>query len=238
MTSEDTQGKKKPYGMQKLVRFGLIWQENKYVVGIEMEHIHLSKLDWKNLIENFNKETSRNYDRKQLKNHWDNVKKDWQLWDALLRGEIGLEASKFWVKGLEHAFKLDEIFQHVTATGAKAWAPSSGLPPFFMQDSTNDDNANATANLDLEEADQEERKQFKKGRKNNSTTTKLSKQLDEIVEVIKNRSSYIRTNPPSCSVQEVLDKSTMLLGCQPMSSLFKLGTTCLQRRQIGRFLLS
>ena len=33
---------------------------------------------------------SRNYDRKQLKNHWDNVKKDWQLWDALLRGEIGL----------------------------------------------------------------------------------------------------------------------------------------------------
>ena len=89
------------------------------------------------------------------------------------------------MKGLEHPFKLDEIFHDVTATGARAWAPSSGLlPPLFMQDSINDDNENETANLYSEEADHEEvecinhhekelgpkGKQFKKGRKKNSTT--------------------------------------------------------------------
>ncbi|KAK2648829.1 hypothetical protein Ddye_016318 [Dipteronia dyeriana] len=51
---------------------------------------HLSKQGWKNFIENFNKIMGRTYDRKQLKNHWDNVKKEWQLWDSLVRGETGL----------------------------------------------------------------------------------------------------------------------------------------------------
>ena len=41
---------------------------------------------------------------------------------------------------------------------------------------------------------------------------KLSKQLDEIVEAVKSRGSYIRTDPPGCSGQEVLDKLTMLHG--------------------------
>ncbi|KAL5581301.1 hypothetical protein UlMin_013743 [Ulmus minor] len=160
-----------------------------------------------------------------------------EWWEAKLQKYP--EASKFCVKSLEHAFKLDEIFRDVTAIGARAWALSSGLlPSSFMQDSTNDDNVNETANLDSEEADHEQvecinhhekefgpkRKQLKKRSKNNSTTTKLSKQLDEIVDAIKSRSSYIRTDPPSCSVQEVLDKLTMLLGCQPISPLFKLGT--------------
>ena len=38
------------------------------------------------------------------------------------------------------------------------------------------------------------RKQFKK-RKKQSTTTKLSQKLDELCEVIKNKSSYITTDP-------------------------------------------
>ncbi|KAL5583378.1 hypothetical protein UlMin_015820 [Ulmus minor] len=202
---------------------------------------HLSKLGWKNFIENFNNVTSRSYDRKQLKNHWDNVKKDWQLWNAFLRGKTRLggdmerqtiDAPNEWweakLQGLEHAFKLDEIFHDVTATGVRAWAPSSGLvPPLFMQDSITDDNVNETANLDSEEADHEKvecinhhekelgpkKKQFKKMSKNNSTIVKLSKQLDEIVDAIKSRSSHIRTDPLGSSVQEVLDKLTMLSGC-------------------------
>ncbi|XP_022868405.1 L10-interacting MYB domain-containing protein-like [Olea europaea var. sylvestris] len=102
---------------------------------------HLSKEGWKLFTENFNKATNRDYDRKQLKNHWDVVKKEWQLWDALLRGETGLgwdmerqtidapnewwvtklqkypEAAKYCVKGLDHAFKLDELFCDVTGLG-------------------------------------------------------------------------------------------------------------------------
>ncbi|KAL5579664.1 hypothetical protein UlMin_012106 [Ulmus minor] len=158
-------------------------------------------------------------------------KLDWQLGDAFLSGKTGLgwdmerqtiDAPNEWweakLQGLEHAFKLDEIFHEVTATGAMAWALSSGLlPPLFMQDSINDDNVNETANLDSEEANHEEvecinhhekelepkKKQFKKMSKNNSTTAKLSKQLDEIVDAIKSRSSYIRTDPPGSSVQEL-----------------------------------
>ncbi|KAK9281828.1 hypothetical protein L1049_004734 [Liquidambar formosana] len=40
------------------------------------------------------------------------------------------------MKGLEHAFKLDELFIVVLATGARAWAPTSGLmPPLYQQSS-------------------------------------------------------------------------------------------------------
>ncbi|KAK3210943.1 hypothetical protein Dsin_015649 [Dipteronia sinensis] len=138
-------------------------------------------------------------------------KQDWQLWDSLVRGETGLgwdmerqtidasnewweaklqkylEASKFRVKGLEHAFKLDELFRDVTATGARAWAPTSGLMPPMYTTST-EDNVDVTNSLDSEEVNHREevesskrkektlepnRKKFKKGKKkNNSTTSK------------------------------------------------------------------
>ncbi|XP_062119036.1 L10-interacting MYB domain-containing protein-like [Humulus lupulus] len=51
---------------------------------------HFRELGWKFFIEKFNLATKINYDRKQMKNHWDNVKKEWQQWDSLLRGETGL----------------------------------------------------------------------------------------------------------------------------------------------------
>ncbi|KAK2648062.1 hypothetical protein Ddye_015551 [Dipteronia dyeriana] len=162
---------------------------------------HLSKQGWKNFIENFNKITDRTYDRKQLKNHWDNVKKELQLWDSLVRGETGLgwdmerqtidasngwweaklqkypEASNFRVKGLEHVFKIDELFRDVNATADRAWAPTSGLThPLYSQAFMTDDNVS----LDSEEAVHEDevecsnrkqktlapnRKKFKKGKK-------------------------------------------------------------------------
>ena len=53
--------------------------------------------------------------------------------------------------------------------------------------------------------------------------SKLSKQLDELCEAVKDRSSYIRTDPPDCSIQEVLDKLATLPECEPMTPLFKLG---------------
>ena len=51
---------------------------------------HFSKLGWKNVIKAFNNLTGRNYQYRQLKNKWSSIKKDWQLWNTLIRKEIGL----------------------------------------------------------------------------------------------------------------------------------------------------
>ncbi|CAA3016790.1 Hypothetical predicted protein, partial [Olea europaea subsp. europaea] len=67
------------------------------------------------------------------------------------------------------------------------------------------------------------RKRLRKGKNKQSTTTKLCNQLEKLREAVKNRSSYIRTDPPGCSVQEVMDKMATLPGCEPMTPLFKLG---------------
>ncbi|KAK9192711.1 hypothetical protein WN944_003404 [Citrus x changshan-huyou] len=73
---------------------------------------HLSKQGWKNIIENFTAATNKNYDRKQHRNCWDIVKKERQIWDALVRGETWL------------------------VTGAGAWAPTSGVtPPLYNHSS-------------------------------------------------------------------------------------------------------
>ncbi|PKU84921.1 hypothetical protein MA16_Dca019558 [Dendrobium catenatum] len=51
---------------------------------------HFNKEGWTNLMTKFNSRTGRSYDRTQLKNKWDHLKKDWKLWKELLRGETGL----------------------------------------------------------------------------------------------------------------------------------------------------
>ncbi|KAL5761148.1 hypothetical protein ACOSQ2_019986 [Xanthoceras sorbifolium] len=253
MANEGTQGKLKA-----------IWdpQAHEIWVDLAIEQVragnrngtHLSKQGWKNFIQNFINVTGRKYDRKQLKNHWDIVKKEWQVWDSLVRGETGLgwdmdrqtvdasnewwetklqkypEASKFRVKGLEHSFKLDELYRDVTATRARAWAPTSGImPPLYTEASIIEGNIDETNSLDSEEANHEEKK-FKKGKRNNSATSKLSNQLKELCESIKSRSSYLRTDPPSCSVQEVVDKLATLPECEPMSPLFKLGISLFTKK--------
>ncbi|KAL5823314.1 hypothetical protein ACOSQ4_021214 [Xanthoceras sorbifolium] len=106
-------------------------------------------------------------------------------------------------------------------------------------------NIDETNSLDSEEANHEEevecsnrnesrlepnRKKFKKGKRNNSTTSKLSNQLEELCESIKSRSSYLRTDPPGCSVQEVVDKLATLPECEPMSPLFKLGISLFTKK--------
>ncbi|KAK2662844.1 hypothetical protein Ddye_001418 [Dipteronia dyeriana] len=157
--------------------------------------IHLSKQGWKYFIENFNKITGKTYDRKQLVNHWDNMKKEWQLWDSLKYPE----ASKFRVKGLEHVFNIDELFRDVTATGDRAWAPTSGLtPPLYSQAFMTDGNVS----LDSEEAVHEDevecsnrkpktlapnRKKERKKEKNNSYPRSYSSNLRIFVIVLRIR---------------------------------------------------
>ncbi|KAI0516451.1 hypothetical protein KFK09_009130 [Dendrobium nobile] len=114
---------------------------------------HFNKEGWLNLMKNFSEKTGREYDKVQLKNKWDQLKKDWKLWKDLKRGSTGLgwdprrktidapdewwkeklevvpNAKKFKYCGinpeLEH--KLDSMFMGVVATGVHAWTPNQGI---------------------------------------------------------------------------------------------------------------
>lgn len=45
---------------------------------------HFTKEGWKNIIELFYLESGLNYDRLQLKNHWDSTKEQWKIWSKLV----------------------------------------------------------------------------------------------------------------------------------------------------------
>ncbi|KAF1881854.1 hypothetical protein Lal_00038493 [Lupinus albus] len=45
---------------------------------------HFTKEGWKNIIDSFYSKTGLNYDRLQLKNHWDLIKGQWKIWCKLL----------------------------------------------------------------------------------------------------------------------------------------------------------
>ncbi|KAL0915931.1 hypothetical protein M5K25_013399 [Dendrobium thyrsiflorum] len=69
---------------------------------------HFNKSGWTNLVENFKEYTGRDYDRLQLKNKWDQLKKEWKLWKDLKKGagRFGwnskrktIDASDEWWKG-------------------------------------------------------------------------------------------------------------------------------------------
>ncbi|CAL5371050.1 unnamed protein product [Camellia sinensis] len=88
-----------------------------------------------------------------MKNCWDVLKKDWLLWNNLLRGKTGFgrdlltgaisaydewwtlklerypDAAKFWRMPLQFAENLDILFSDVAATGEWAYTPSSGVMP-------------------------------------------------------------------------------------------------------------
>ncbi|XP_020596879.1 L10-interacting MYB domain-containing protein-like [Phalaenopsis equestris] len=77
--------------------------------------------------------TGREYNRLQLKNKWDQLKKDWKLWNDLKRGSTGLgwdpivpAAKKFRLAGIEPELegKLQMIFGGVVAIGKYSAAPS------------------------------------------------------------------------------------------------------------------
>lgn len=126
---------------------------------------HFSKDGWKNLITGFKERTGKAYDRTQMKNKWDHLKKDWKLWQELKHGETGLgwdpekktiAASEVWweekikvvpaARKFKHAGiapdleeKLNIMFSQVVATGEDSWAPSIGsLPPDMRPDEVED----------------------------------------------------------------------------------------------------
>ncbi|KAK8916857.1 hypothetical protein KSP39_PZI022193 [Platanthera zijinensis] len=51
---------------------------------------HFSKQGWNNIILHFQERSGKQFDRTQLKNKWDQLKKEWKLWRELKRGKTGL----------------------------------------------------------------------------------------------------------------------------------------------------
>ncbi|XP_054818148.1 uncharacterized protein LOC129317793 [Prosopis cineraria] len=103
-------------------------------------------------MQQFNALSSRSYDKKQLKNKWDNLRKDWNIWDKLLNKETGLgwdsekntvsapkewwsqkikenpEYRKFRHRPLPYAQELTQLFQLVAAQGTYMWTPAADDP--------------------------------------------------------------------------------------------------------------
>ncbi|KAA8532137.1 hypothetical protein F0562_006721 [Nyssa sinensis] len=118
-----------------------------------MPSTHFNKTGWVNILRKFSNITGKRYDRLQLKNHWDNLKKDWQAFQSLagLETELGWDhekqtvsasdewwenkmkknpkVSKFREKGLENREKLDALFGNISTPGATVLDPNSGLMP-------------------------------------------------------------------------------------------------------------
>ncbi|KAK3021753.1 hypothetical protein RJ639_045696 [Escallonia herrerae] len=115
---------------------------------------HFNRDGWGNLVDEFNAMTGREYDKLQMKNHWDTLRRDWQNWDNLMHGESGLgwdpvrktvdatdnwwerkiannlNFAKFRYKNLDiYKNYYDPMFRDITATGERAYAPSQGFPP-------------------------------------------------------------------------------------------------------------
>ncbi|XP_061976713.1 L10-interacting MYB domain-containing protein-like isoform X1 [Populus nigra] len=119
---------------------------------------HFSKHGWRYVIGQFEKESGQSFTKKQLKNKWDGIKKDWKIWKSLLgqENELGWDpnkqtvaasddwwdekikampaAEKFRNSGIEPDLcsKYDFMF-----TGSSAWPTSSAV---FIDEEENDGN--------------------------------------------------------------------------------------------------
>ncbi|XP_028807151.1 L10-interacting MYB domain-containing protein [Neltuma alba] len=124
-----------------------------------------TKKGWKDIRAGFNEKTRRQYDKTQLKNKWDNLRKEWLQWDKLFGEETDIrwdkaknmidapedwwakklsenpQYGKYRYKGLPFAHELNLLFKNVARTGTLALVPSSGtLPNDTNADVPNDTN--------------------------------------------------------------------------------------------------
>ncbi|KAI3445097.1 hypothetical protein Pfo_001762 [Paulownia fortunei] len=93
-----------------------VWNSDAHKLFVELCCIFFSRDGWNKICVDFVQKTSLNYNKKQLKNHWDNTKQDWKVWYKLITLDIGLG----W----------DNIKNTILICNWKnAWAPSEGSLP-------------------------------------------------------------------------------------------------------------
>ncbi|XP_038716092.1 L10-interacting MYB domain-containing protein-like isoform X2 [Tripterygium wilfordii] len=120
---------------------------------------HFSKEGWKKIIIAFKGKTGRSYDQTQLKNKWDNLKKEWRLREKLVFNETGLgwddqrqtvladnewwerkikedrKCAKFRNQGIADKEGLQFLFRGQAATGEHAFNPAANvLPEIVVED--------------------------------------------------------------------------------------------------------
>ncbi|XP_028761645.1 uncharacterized protein LOC114720197 [Neltuma alba] len=111
----------------------------KQIVHKERQGTSFTRPGWGKIEKNFRERSGKMYDRRQLKNRFDVLRKDWKLWEKLMSGEtgIGYDAAtnrvdpnfkKFRHQGLMFASDLMKIFRDVVASREYAYAPSASQP--------------------------------------------------------------------------------------------------------------
>ncbi|KAI9084562.1 hypothetical protein K1719_033550 [Acacia pycnantha] len=115
----------------------------------ERQGLVFTKQGWKNILSGFNEKAEKSYDKKQLKNRLDSLKKEWRAWDDLFSKETGIAIDytsnmviaedEWWKKkikensaygkyrynGMKFARELQILFKDVTASRDKMFTPSS-----------------------------------------------------------------------------------------------------------------
>ncbi|KAH9686249.1 DDE Tnp4 domain-containing protein [Citrus sinensis] len=247
---------------------------------------HFTKIGWENLVKNFCKATGRVYSKLQLKNKWDALKNDWKLWKDLIGKETGLgwniqkktidaspewwqsklkanpKVEKFRKEGIDKELegKLDRMFMNITATGNKAWTPSSGVIPLDdYEDSNNDtifpveENSDSDKDMQVqytyqcakEKKDEKvvglhstQAKKIKKGKKVDHAgrkvggATKISQQIERLVEAVENRSSTLinlQKEMNGCSIAEAMKIVESIPGVEIGGNIWLFATQLLIR---------
>ncbi|KAH9680641.1 DDE Tnp4 domain-containing protein [Citrus sinensis] len=247
---------------------------------------HFTKIGWENLVKNFCKATGREYSKLQLKNKWDALKNDWKLWKDLIGKETGLgwniqkktidaspewwqsklkanpKVEKFRKEGIDKELegKLDRMFMNITATGNKAWTPSSGVIPLDdYEDSNNDtifpveENSDSDKDMQVqytyqcakEKKDEKvvglhstQAKKIKKGKKVDHAgrkvggATKISQQIERLVEAVENRSSTLinlQKEMNGCSIAEAMKIVESIPGVEIGGNIWLFATQLLIR---------
>ncbi|XP_028789218.1 uncharacterized protein LOC114745235 [Neltuma alba] len=103
--------------------------QNSGVEKGERKGTSLTKPTWTSIGDSFTTKTGRVYTRIQLKNKFDALRKEWQLWDRLLCETEVPGYKKFRERGLQFRAELTQLFGSVAATGPQSWVPSSMTLP-------------------------------------------------------------------------------------------------------------
>ena len=59
-------------------------------VGNERQGTSFTKKGWIAIVKQFHEESGKNYDRTQLKNRYDNLRKEWRIWYKIYGKESGV----------------------------------------------------------------------------------------------------------------------------------------------------